>query len=193
MYRAVTLYFIEQQVPLDDPKSVEDALHQIEIVFAHADGRQCILLNGLDVDQRIRAADVNDLVSQVAAISAVRRNLVSQQQLLGAGGGIVMDGRDIGTVVFPNAELKIFLTADTSVRVERRFAELRFHGFDVTREEVARSLANRDQIDTTREDSPLRKADDAIVIDNTHLTRESQFLQALHLAKTAISRTIRSS
>jgi cytidylate kinase len=194
MYRAVTLYVLEHNISLEDALAIEDALNLIQISFSHIDGQQTTLLNGIDVDQRIRAADVNQLVSPVAAISAVRRHLVKQQQALGAEGCIVMDGRDIGTVVFPDAELKIFLTADTDVRIERRYAELRTLGLNMTREEVAASLANRDQIDSTREDSPLRQADDAIVIDNTHLDRESQFLNALDLAKTAIARAgIRSS
>jgi len=189
MYRAVTLYFIQEGVSLEKESEIQEALDHIHIGFSHHDGNQTTLLNGENVDEQIRSADVNKLVSPVAAISSIRRAMVRQQRALGALGGIVMDGRDIGSVVFPNAELKIFLTAEIPVRVERRYTELTGFGVSVSRAEVAESLAYRDRIDTTREDSPLVQADDAILIDNTYLTREMQFQKALALAYAAISRT----
>ena len=187
MYRAVTLYFIRHQVPLEVSDHIDDALAQIEITFQRDDGHFLTLMNGENVDPLIRTAEINKLVSPVAAISAVRRFLVSQQRKLGAlGGGLVMDGRDIGTVVFPHAALKIFLTASIDVRIERRYIELLANGIITTRDEVAEGLAYRDHIDTTREDSPLRQAPDAIVIDNTMLTREEQLQIAFELACNAI-------
>lgn len=187
MYRAVTLYLIEHGIPVSDPELVAGTLTDIAISFRYENTHQITLLNGNNVEQRIRDRDVNDLVSPVAAIPAVRRYLVAQQQGLGKDGGIVMDGRDIGTVVFPDADLKIFLTASLPVRVERRYQEILSHGHTTTRDEVAAGIAKRDRIDTTREDSPLIQADDAIVIDNTALTREEQLARALKLAEEAIA------
>lgn len=193
MYRAVTLFLIQMHIDPADPDAVADALDQISIRFQYDNGLQHTLLNGRNVDEQIRDFAVNKLVSPVAAISAVRRFLVAQQRLLGTPGGIVMDGRDIGTVVFPEAELKIFLTASKHIRVERRYQELISQGVDTTREQVAESLAYRDLIDTTREDSPLTQAGDAVVIDNTDLTREQQLSQALALATERIADAVRSS
>lgn len=193
MYRAVTLYLIGHQVDPEDVEAVTRSLDSIAISFQYDDGIQHTLLNGKNVDEQIRDFDVNKLVSPVAAISSVRRFLVAQQRQLGIPGGIVMDGRDIGTVVFPEAELKIFLTASTGVRVERRYQELIAQGINATRDQVAESLAYRDLIDTTREDSPLRQAEDAVVIDNTHLTREQQLAKALSLARERIAGSVRSS
>lgn len=193
MYRAVTLYFIRHDIRPEDEEGVAGALQRIRIGFSHEDGRQCTLLNGEDVSEEIRSHAVNKLVSPVAAISAVRTFLVAQQKALGTEGSVVMDGRDIGTVVFPHAELKIFLTANQPIRVERRFQELREMGVETTREEVAESLAYRDLIDTTREDSPLWQAEDAVVIDNSHLTREEQLRIAIELAQERIGSGVRSS
>lgn len=188
MYRAVTLYFLRHQIPINNPSEVEARLPEIKISFLRTTDHYVTLLNGENVEEDIRANAVNRLVSPIAAISAVRRFLVSQQRQLGEeGGGLVMDGRDIGTVVFPHAELKIFLTATMEVRVERRYTELIERGMDTTRHEVAESLAYRDLIDTTREDSPLRKAEDAIIIDNTLLTRDQQLEIAYQLACKAIA------
>lgn len=184
MYRAVTLYFLRHHIPPDDLEKVESALKEIDINFKRDNAHALTLLNNEIVEEEIRSFEVNRLVSPVAAISSVRRFLVSQQRKLGAqGGGLVMDGRDIGTVVFPGAALKIFLTAAKEIRVERRYAELIADGVFTTREEVAESLSYRDFIDTTREDSPLRQADDAIVIDNSLLTREDQLRIVYQLAK----------
>jgi cytidylate kinase len=187
MYRAVTLQFLRQQVALDQPESVAACLEQIQIDFHRTGTGYHTLLKGEDVEEEIRSFAVNRMVSPVAAISAVRKFLVAQQQRLGRAGSLVMDGRDIGTVVFPHAGLKIFLTASTEVRIERRFLELYVAGIHTTREEVAQSLAYRDLIDTTREDSPLRQADDAVVIDNTFLSREEQLNIALKLAHARLS------
>jgi cytidylate kinase len=187
MYRAVTLYFLRNQIPPDDLAKVESALRSIDINFKRDNTHALTLLNDEIVEEEIRSFEVNRLVSPVAAISSVRRFLVSQQRKLGEqGSGLVMDGRDIGTVVFPAAALKIFLTAAKEIRVERRYAELITDGVFTTREEVAESLAYRDFIDTTREDSPLRQADDAIVIDNSFLTREEQLRIVYQLAKDKI-------
>lgn len=189
MYRAVTLYFIRYQIPIDDPICVEEALTQIEISFLRHDHGYETMLNGENVEEAIRANDVNRWVSPVAAISAIRRFLVAQQRRIGTHHKrLVMDGRDIGTVVFPDAELKIFLTASMDIRVERRFTELIERGIDTTREQVEESLSYRDHIDTTREDSPLRQAEDAIVIDNTMLSRTQQRDLAIQLAHAMMER-----
>ncbi len=190
MYRAVTLYFIRHDIPLTEMSQVEAALEMIEVSFRRERDSYVTLLNGENVEEQIRANDVNRLVSPIAAISVVRRFLVAQQRRIGsAARGLVMDGRDIGTVVFPDAELKIFLTASKEIRVERRYVELSERGVDTTREQVEESLAFRDHIDTTRLDSPLRKAEDAFVIDNSHLTREQQLELAHQLALAAMHRT----
>lgn len=183
MYRAVTLYFLDHGIPLDDQEAIENALDRIRIEFKNLNGENHTFLNGADVEESIRDMRVSAVVSPVAAVPAVRRALVRQQQALGRSGGIVMDGRDIGTVVFPNADLKIFLIADEEERVRRRRLELLAKGFELSEEEVRRNLTERDHIDSTREDSPLRQAADAVVIDNTHLTRKDQLEEALRLAR----------
>ena len=180
MYRAVTLYLMENQVSLQDPQSLVQALGHITIEL---DQNGTIRLNGKDVTARIRQADVSGLVSEVAAVSAVRRQLVSLQKSYGIRGGIVMDGRDIGTVVFPNADLKIFLTADPEVRARRRYDELRERNTPLSFEEVVENLKHRDHIDSTREDSPLTQAKDAILVDNTEMDRESQLEHVLSLVR----------
>ena len=179
MYRAVTLYFLRHQVDLDQAGSVDKALEQISISFANNN----TFLNGEDVEEEIRQMKVSQHVSQVAAVSSVRRAMVLQQQQMNKEGGIVMDGRDIGTVVFPKAELKIFLTADIEERVRRRYQEILAKGKEIDKEAVRQNLEERDRIDSTRADSPLRKADDAIVINNTHLNREQQLSEALNLVR----------
>jgi len=143
-------------------------------------------LNGENVEAAIREMKVSQKVSEVAAIAAVRDFAVAQQQAMGQQKGIVMDGRDIGTVVFPNAELKIFVTADPVIRAERRFKELQATQPAITMEEVAENLTHRDLIDSTREHSPLKQAEDALVLDNTHLNQEEQFTIALNWAKERI-------
>lgn len=182
MYRAVTLYFIDNHVDYNDPTAVEEALKHIEIHFERVEGQNRTFLNGVDVERNIREMRVSEHVSPVSTISAVRRAMVMQQQAMGARRSLVADGRDIGTVVFPDAELKIFLTADADVRTSRRHLELAAKGIDAEWDEIKKNLEERDRIDSNRADSPLRKADDAVVIDNTLLSEEQQLEKALALA-----------
>lgn len=186
MYRAVTLYFLDNQLDYNDPEVVEEVLQNIEIHFERIDGQNRTFLNGVDIERAIREMRVSEHVSPVSTISAVRRAMVRQQQAMGKRRGIVADGRDIGTVVFPDAELKIFLVADPEVRTSRRHLELAAKGIDADWHEVQRNLLERDHIDSTRADSPLRQADDAVVIDNTLLSEEQQLEKALALAKERI-------
>ncbi len=182
MYRAVTLYFIDNHVDFDDNEQVINALQQIEIHFERIDGKNTTFLNGQNVEEEIRKMRVSGRVSDVAAISEVRRAMVKQQKMMGKRKGVVMDGRDIGTVVAVDAELKIFLTADPEIRVIRRYDELVAKGEDVDFEEVRNNLSERDRIDTSRADSPLRKADDARILDNSGLTEVQQLEIALDWA-----------
>ncbi|MDO8366772.1 MAG: (d)CMP kinase [Saprospiraceae bacterium] len=183
MYRAVTLYFLENNINYNDPESVADALQHIEIHFERIDGQNRTFLNGRDVEHDIREMSVSNHVSPVSAISAVRRAMVAQQQAMGKRRGIVADGRDIGTVVFPDAELKIYLIADADVRTSRRHLELAAKGIDAEWDAIQRNLLERDRIDSGRADSPLRQAEDALVIDNTLLSEEQQLEKALALVK----------
>jgi cytidylate kinase len=182
MYRAVTLYFLDNQIDYNDPAAVEEALKHIEIHFERIEGRNHTFLNGRDVERDIREMRVSDHVSPVSAISAVRRAMVQQQKAMGHRRGIVADGRDIGTIVFPDAELKIFLVADLDVRTSRRHLELAAKGIEAEWEDIKKNLLERDSIDSNRADSPLRRADDAVVIDNTLLSEEEQLERALALA-----------
>ena len=179
MYRAVTLYFQRHGIDPDDANAVAAALDQLTIDFAP--GSNHTLLLGEDVEQDIRTLTVSSFVSPVAAVSAVRRAMVDQQRRMGADGGVILDGRDIGTVVFPDADLKIFVTADLETRTDRRLAELTAAGRTVTRAEVAANLTERDRIDSSRADSPLRRADDAVVIDNSTLSMEAFVARGLEL------------
>ena len=173
MYRAVALYAIMHN--LTNEEDIISALPSIHIGFAiQPDGSQHTLLNEQDVERQIRTLEVGSRASQVSAIRQVRRHLVEQQQAMGQDKGIVMDGRDIGTVVFPQAELKIFLTASASVRAQRRYKELLDKGEQPIYEDVLRDVEERDYRDTHREESPLRQAEDAIVVDNSDMTREQQ-------------------
>ncbi len=174
MYRAVTLYFIQNNVDMSDEAQVAAAIADIHIDFIPNSQQTQILLNGEDISDAIRTMEVSSLVSEVSALKQVRTAMVAQQQKLGAKRNIVMDGRDIGTTVFPQADLKIFMTADPYIRAERRFAELAAKGEQLTMEEVKENLAHRDHIDSTREESPLRQAEDAVVLDNSQLTQEQQ-------------------
>lgn len=189
MYRAVALYFMRHQIAFDNMTAVEEAIQSIRLhfVFNESTGKSDMYLNGENVELAIREMKVSQKVSEVAAIPAVRDFAVAQQQAMGVEKGIVMDGRDIGTVVFPTAELKIFVTADPLVRAERRFKELQATQPSITMQEVAENLSHRDLIDSTREHSPLKQADDALVLDNTHLNQEEQFNIALNWAKERIS------
>lgn len=183
MYRAVTLFFLENNVNYEKPEAVERALEQIEIHFERIEGQNRTFLNGKDVERDIREMCVSEHVSPVSAISAVRRAMVAQQQAMGKRRGIVADGRDIGTVVFKDAELKIFLTADADVRTSRRHLELAAKGIDAEWAEIQHNLLERDRIDSSRADSPLRQAEDAVVIDNTLLSEDQQLEKALALAQ----------
>ncbi len=193
MYRSVTLYAMENNFINKeefDIQSLESELSKINIRFEiNAEtGRNEVALNGINVEKKIRTLEVSSHVSKVAAISKVRTKLVEQQQEMGKEKGIVMDGRDIGTVVFPNAALKLFMTATAKDRAERRYKELIEKGEDVSYEDVLKNVVNRDHIDSTRKDSPLRKAEGAVVIDNSNLTLEGQFEQILKIAKDAIAK-----
>lgn len=185
MYRAITLYFLRNHVDWTDVNAVKHALKEISLDFEYnqKSGQSEIYLNGENVEYVIRDLVVAEKVSEVAAIKEVRKFAVAQQQKMGKDRGIVMDGRDIGTVVFPDAELKIFMTADNAVRVERRFQELYEKNPNVTIDEVKANLEMRDYIDSHREVSPLHPAEDAIILDNTHLTEKEQFQRALKWAK----------
>ena len=185
MYRAITLYFLRNNMDWTSKKEVKSALEDItlEFVFNEKSGQSEIHLNEENVEYVIRDLVVAEKVSDVAAIKEVRDFAVAQQQQLGNRKGIVMDGRDIGTTVFPHAELKFFMTADNTVRVERRFKELFEKNPNVTLEEIKTNLEMRDYIDSNREVSPLRKADDAIVLDNTNMTEEEQFKKALKMVQ----------
>lgn len=189
MYRAVTLYFLQNDIDFKDEEAVERALSAIHIRFEWGEKGRRIFLNGTDVEDEIRQMRVSEQVSPVAAISAVRKAMVSQQQDMGKEKNIVMDGRDIGTVVFPDAALKIFLTAGIEERTRRRYVELKAKGYDLSMEEVRKNLQERDHIDSTRADSPLRKAEDAVVIDNTSLTESEQLAQAIRLVHETIGNT----
>ena len=185
MYRAITLYFLRNHVDWTDQKEVQAALNNIQLEFHYNENsaQSEMYLNGENVEYVIRDLVVAEKVSEVAAIREVRTFAVKQQQAMGKKKGIVMDGRDIGTVVFPNAELKIFMTADNAVRVERRFKELYEKNPNITLEEVKNNLEMRDYIDSHREVSPLRQASDAIVLDNSHISMEGQLKMALGWVK----------
>ena len=183
MYRAITLYFLRNHIDWTDEKEVADALKEVHLHFEHnsKSGESEIFLGDENVEYLIRDLIIADKVSDIAAIAAVRTFAVAQQQAMGSKKGIVMDGRDIGTTVFPTAELKIFMTADVPVRVERRFKEMFEKNPNITLEEVKHNLEMRDYIDSHREVSPLKKAADAIMLDNTKMDMEQQLKFALRL------------
>ena len=172
MYRAIALYTLRNK--LTDNSAIIAALPQIEVGFVRVDGAQHVTLNGEDVEAYIRTLEVGNAASRISAIKEVRAFLVAQQQKMGDHKGIVMDGRDIGTVVFPKAELKLFLTAAPEVRAQRRFDELVAKGEQPNYDEVLADVNDRDYRDTHRAESPLRQAEDAIVVDNSHMTPDEQ-------------------
>ena len=178
MYRAVALYAINNNI-IDadniDENALKEALNVIKISFKTVDGVQHTILNNEDVESRIRTLEVANGASRVSAIGFVRRALVALQQEMGKDGGIVMDGRDIGTVVFPNAELKVFVTATAEVRAQRRYDELKTKGEEQPYADVLANVQERDYRDTHRAESPLRQADDALLLDNSNMTRDEQF------------------
>lgn len=180
MYRAVTLYLMRHSVNLDNIAQVKDVLSQVTLEFGmdHSGG-SFLMLNGENVENEIRNIAVASKVSEVAKIQAVRDKLVFLQQQMGAKKGVVMDGRDIGTVVFPDAELKIFMTASVEVRAQRRFDELVAKGDKVTFEEILANLMHRDAVDSSRENSPLTMTSDYRVLDNSAMDRDAQFALAM--------------
>lgn len=185
MYRAVALY--AQQQHLSSPATdIIPLLPDIHIGFVLTPDGQHVTLNGTDVESSIRTLEIGNLASQISVVKEVRQYLVAQQQAMGANKGIVMDGRDIGTVVFPRAELKLFLTASPEVRAERRFLELQAKGGHPDMASVLRDVTDRDYRDTHRAESPLRQADDAIVVDNSRMTRDEQMQHIIALFNNAI-------
>jgi CMP/dCMP kinase len=191
MYRAVTLYAIRNHLIKNgapDKDALIYSLSDIKLSFElNAENLPEIVLNGENVEKQIRSMEVSGMVSPVSVISEVRRFLVLQQRAIAKNKGVVMDGRDIGTVVFPNAELKIFLTASPEVRAERRYKELIEKGTPASYEDVLANLQERDYIDSNRDDSPLKQANDAVLLDNSNLTREEQFNEAMQLVKKVLS------
>lgn len=183
MYRAVTLYFLEHHVALTNPKEVTRALQQIHVAFKiNARNNTETYLNGLNVEKEIRTMRVSESVSQVSTLKDVRNAMVEQQRRMGKEKAVVMDGRDIGTVVFPNAELKIFMNADLLVRAFRRQRELLNKDQLVDLDDVIENILERDRLDTTRTESPLRRADDALFLDTTHVTFDEQVDEVIRLA-----------
>jgi cytidylate kinase len=183
MYRAVTLYFMQHHISLTNPKEITKALQDIHITFkVNTKNGTDTFLNGLSVEKEIRKMRVSENVSQVSAIKEVRAAMVEQQRRMGKERGIVMDGRDIGTVVFPQAELKFFMTADMLIRGFRRQRELLEKNQLVDLDEVIQNIIQRDEIDTTRKESPLRQAEDALVINTTHITIDEQVDEVVRLA-----------
>ncbi|WP_295648218.1 (d)CMP kinase [uncultured Mucilaginibacter sp.] len=174
MYRAVTLYFLRNNIDLKDSAQVAAALKNVHLNFHSRDYQTHILLNDEEVSDEIRLMPVSENVSNVAALHDVRIEMVRQQQRMGKSKNIIMDGRDIGTVVFPHAQVKLFMTADPNVRAQRRYKEVILKEPHITLEEVFESLAHRDYQDTTRAESPLIRAHEAIILDNTNLTPEEQ-------------------
>jgi cytidylate kinase len=183
MYRAVTYYFLKNEVSIYQPNEVLNALQRINITLEPSPNGNLTFLNGEDISLDIRDMAVAEMVSKVAAISSVRTAMVEQQRQMSSHNNLIMDGRDIGTVVFPNAILKIFLTADIEVRVNRRYLDLISKNAIVSLPEIRRNLFLRDYIDSTRTDSPLLRAEDAIVLNNSNLSREEQLEICLLLAK----------
>ncbi|MBQ3655404.1 MAG: (d)CMP kinase [Bacteroidales bacterium] len=179
MYRAVTFYALKNGIISSDDKideaKLRESMKTIEIAFKRVDNQNHTLLNGEDVEKEIRQLEVSKRVSKISAIAFVREKLVDFQRKISENSSVVMDGRDIGTVVFPNAEVKFFVTAKAEVRAERRYKELLEKGEKVDFEQIKQSVITRDKLDSEREISPLKKADDAILLDNSFMTREEQF------------------
>ena len=190
MYRGAALFFYRQghvSEEIMDIEAIERALPNLDLSFKIQNTKNCLYLNNENIEDEIRQAYVVNIVSKVATIKKVRTALVKQQQRMGENGGIVMDGRDIGSVVFPDAQLKIFVTASPEIRAQRRYTELRQKGIPQSLEEVQLNLTKRDHIDSTREESPLVQVQDAIVLDNSKLTKEEQLEWALEKARKIIS------
>ena len=194
MYRTVTLYALRHQLFEADgsvkAEELKQQMGQIEVSFAlnPESGLPEALLNGENVEREIRGMEVSSHVSPIAALPFVREAMVDQQRRMGEAKGIVMDGRDIGTTVFPQAELKVFVTASAEVRAQRRYDELQAKGMPADYEDILKNVQERDYIDSHREVSPLRQADDALLLDNSHLTREEQQQWLMEKAQTVIGR-----
>lgn len=187
MYRAVTYYFLKNNLDIENEEFVQKTIDKLHLHFERNNSKSEIYLSGGNVESKIRSQAVSEKVSQIAAISAVRKKMVELQRTFSSGESVVMDGRDIGTVVFPNADVKIFITADIRERTKRRYLELKEKGHNISKNEVEKNLKERDHLDSTREDSPLRKANDAILIDNTLLSRKEQLNVALEKIKEKLS------
>ncbi len=193
MYRAVSLYFIQHRIALTNPKEVQYALDHIHISFAHntKTNHSETCLNGINVEDEIRRMYISNFVSEVSAIADVRRAMVAQQQRMGKRRGVVMDGRDIGTKVFPDAEVKVFMTADTYIRAKRRQRELLDKGELVNLDEIIHNIEKRDRIDTTRAESPLVQADDAQLLDTSFMTVDEQVDWVIHYADRCVAAWLR--
>lgn len=194
MYRAVSFFALSENIITNgilDTKELEARLKDIAITFERnpENGNNEVCLNGKNIEKQIRTLEVSGVVSKIAEVSAVRAKLVEQQQKMGAAKGVVMDGRDIGTVVFPDAELKVFMTAAADVRAKRRYDELKESDNTVNYDEVLENVIERDRIDSTREDSPLIQADDALLLDTSHMDRDAQFDTLLHWAKEELKKS----
>ncbi|AFD05805.1 (d)CMP kinase [Solitalea canadensis] len=187
MYRAATLYFLRNNIDCNNRDAIIEALENIHVELHLEDDYTQVLLNNEDVSEEIRLMPVSQNVSKVSAIKEVRQAMVKLQQKMGKTKNIVMDGRDIGTTVFPDAQLKVFMTAEPLIRAERRYKELKAKGDEVTVREVLDNLKERDLLDTTRQESPLRKADDAVILDNSHMNPEQQLEFVVNLYKNKIS------
>lgn len=192
MYRAVTLFAMQQGFISSDSFDADQLVANLNHVFLSFKfneglGFAEIYLNDENVEDKIRSIEVSNFVSKIAEVSAIRTKLVQQQKKYGIDKGVVMDGRDIGTVVFPDAELKIFMTASAEIRAERRFLEMQEKSTDITFDEVLKNVEERDKIDSTREDSPLIVAENAVMIDNSNLSKDQQFNMILDLAHKAIN------
>ena len=192
MYRAVTLFAMQQGFITSDSFDADQLVANLNHVFLSFKfnedlGFAEIYLNDENVEDKIRSIEVSNFVSKIAEVSAIRTKLVQQQKKYGIDKGVVMDGRDIGTVVFPDAELKIFMTASAEIRAKRRFLELQEKAPNITFDEVLKNVVERDKIDSTREDSPLIVAENAVIIDNSNLNKEEQFHMILDLAHKAIN------
>ncbi|HUM47742.1 MAG TPA: (d)CMP kinase [Chitinophagales bacterium] len=189
-YRATTVYFYENRIDLSSQPEILNALAHIQLQFEHdiKHNESHIYLNGKSVESEIRGITISNLVSGVSTLPEVRKFIVAKLRDYGTKKGVVMDGRDIGTVVFPEAELKIYMTADEKVRSERRYLEMKNKGLEVTQSQITKNLYGRDLLDSTRVTAPLKKADDAIVVDNTLLSEKEQFEHVLALAHEKIAR-----
>jgi len=195
MYRAVTLYLLDNQIPFEEMhEGITQAMQEIQLEFLPAEGFEfpAMHLNGKLVEPAIRSTRVSNAVSPVAIHGPIRESVVDQQRNLGKKGGVVMDGRDIGTVVFPHAELKVFMTAEMEVRAKRRLTEMQEKGIGGSLESVIENLRERDRIDTTRDISPLRQAEDARVLDSTHISFEEQVQQVLDWAQSLMKEKLHS-